>query len=218
MSGCRPCWGHPSQSTKVRGKRVIELWGVWGARVGASWEPGNGVEGWGLAPFPSSLAAGPWLLPCRLPAAPGPQHLTGVRGSRGAVPGHHGATGCLQEVGSTQWDCGRAVPMLTKGMPELGWWQGMIPAPSPHPAPCWEGQVQPQLGPVGSALLCCSRDPRCQFQEVDGHGGSFPAMRLCNSYWSREVQGRECWGPEDMAGWPGVLHSLLYVTEDPKGV
>ncbi|XP_053933873.1 dual oxidase 2 isoform X3 [Cuculus canorus] len=30
------------------------------------------------------------------------------------------------------------------------------------------------------------RDSKCQFQEVSSPKGSFPAMRLCNSYWSRE--------------------------------
>ncbi|NXW37652.1 DUOX2 oxidase, partial [Phaetusa simplex] len=30
------------------------------------------------------------------------------------------------------------------------------------------------------------RDTQCQFQEVPSPGGSFPAVRLCNSYWSRE--------------------------------
>ncbi|KFO80860.1 Dual oxidase 2 [Cuculus canorus] len=35
------------------------------------------------------------------------------------------------------------------------------------------------------------RDSKCQFQEVSSPKGSFPAMRLCNSYWSREVRGGE---------------------------
>ncbi|NXV17470.1 DUOX2 oxidase, partial [Cepphus grylle] len=30
------------------------------------------------------------------------------------------------------------------------------------------------------------RDTQCQFQEAHSPGGSFPAVRLCNSYWSRE--------------------------------
>ncbi|NXV54229.1 DUOX2 oxidase, partial [Uria aalge] len=30
------------------------------------------------------------------------------------------------------------------------------------------------------------RDTQCRFQEVPSPGGSFPAVRLCNSYWSRE--------------------------------
>ncbi|NXT47307.1 DUOX2 oxidase, partial [Pluvianellus socialis] len=33
------------------------------------------------------------------------------------------------------------------------------------------------------------RDTQCQFQQVPGPGGPFPAMRLCNSYWSRESPG-----------------------------
>ncbi|NXT78254.1 DUOX2 oxidase, partial [Zapornia atra] len=35
------------------------------------------------------------------------------------------------------------------------------------------------------------RDSQCQFQDVPSQGGSFPAVRVCNSYWSREVWGRE---------------------------
>ncbi|NXN55061.1 DUOX2 oxidase, partial [Rynchops niger] len=30
------------------------------------------------------------------------------------------------------------------------------------------------------------RDTQCQFQDAPSPGGSFPAVRLCNSYWSRE--------------------------------
>ncbi|NXM26167.1 DUOX2 oxidase, partial [Oxyruncus cristatus] len=33
------------------------------------------------------------------------------------------------------------------------------------------------------------RDTKCQFQNVSGPSGSFPAVRLCNSYWSRERPG-----------------------------
>ncbi|KFQ77857.1 Dual oxidase 2, partial [Phaethon lepturus] len=33
------------------------------------------------------------------------------------------------------------------------------------------------------------RDHKCQFQKASGPGGSFPAVRLCNSYWSRESTG-----------------------------
>lgn len=72
--------------------------------------------------------------------------------------------------------------------------------PSPeHSSPGCSGQTQP--GAVGPALLCCSRDNTCQFQQVIVSSSSFPAVRLCNSYWSREVQGRECGGPEDVVGW-----------------
>ncbi|NXT03436.1 DUOX2 oxidase, partial [Jacana jacana] len=42
------------------------------------------------------------------------------------------------------------------------------------------------------------RDTQCSFQEVPGPGGSFPAMRLCNSYWIREVRGRERGEPLDV--------------------
>ncbi|NWY30255.1 DUOX2 oxidase, partial [Pheucticus melanocephalus] len=34
-----------------------------------------------------------------------------------------------------------------------------------------------------------SRDTRCRFQNVSASGASFPAARLCNSYWSRESPG-----------------------------
>ncbi|NXX85670.1 DUOX2 oxidase, partial [Urocolius indicus] len=33
------------------------------------------------------------------------------------------------------------------------------------------------------------RAPKCQFQTMPGPSGSFPAVRLCNSYWSRESIG-----------------------------
>ncbi|NWV18318.1 DUOX2 oxidase, partial [Origma solitaria] len=33
------------------------------------------------------------------------------------------------------------------------------------------------------------RDAKCQFQNVSGSRSSFPAVRLCNSYWSRESPG-----------------------------
>ncbi|NWQ59700.1 DUOX2 oxidase, partial [Neopipo cinnamomea] len=33
------------------------------------------------------------------------------------------------------------------------------------------------------------RDTKCRFQNVSGPSGSFPAVRLCNSYWSRERPG-----------------------------
>uniref|UniRef100_A0A8C3NJW9 NAD(P)H oxidase (H2O2-forming) n=1 Tax=Geospiza parvula TaxID=87175 RepID=A0A8C3NJW9_GEOPR len=33
------------------------------------------------------------------------------------------------------------------------------------------------------------RDTRCRFQNVSASGASFPAVRLCNSYWSRESPG-----------------------------
>ncbi|NXF70647.1 DUOX2 oxidase, partial [Sclerurus mexicanus] len=33
------------------------------------------------------------------------------------------------------------------------------------------------------------RDTECRFQDVSGASGSFPAVRLCNSYWSRESPG-----------------------------
>ncbi|KAJ7410998.1 Dual oxidase 2 [Willisornis vidua] len=33
------------------------------------------------------------------------------------------------------------------------------------------------------------RDTKCRFQSVSGPSGSFPAVRLCNSYWSRESPG-----------------------------
>ncbi|NWU46707.1 DUOX2 oxidase, partial [Dromas ardeola] len=42
------------------------------------------------------------------------------------------------------------------------------------------------------------RDTQCQFQEVPGPGGSFPAVRLCNSYWSRESTGLQQAEPVDV--------------------
>lgn len=191
MSGCRLCWGDMSQSTKVRCRAGD---GVWGAGVSGPEEPGSGVGGGAQPPFPPA-----WLLLHRLSAAPGPQPLTRVCGSCGTIPGYHGATRHLQEVGAAQWGCGRAVPVPGKGMPELGWWPFPASQPSPeHSSPRCSGQTQP--GAMGPALLYCSRDNMCQFQQVIISSSSFPAVRLCNSYWSREVQGREHGGPEDMVG------------------
>ncbi|NWW44308.1 DUOX2 oxidase, partial [Pedionomus torquatus] len=42
------------------------------------------------------------------------------------------------------------------------------------------------------------RDTQCNFQKVPGPGGSFPAMRLCNSYWSRESTGLQQSEPVDV--------------------
>lgn len=110
--------------------------------------------------------------------------------------------------------------MLAKGMPELGWWLGMVPVPSlvscpslGQPSPASPGK--PWMGPVSPSLLCCSRDSRCQFQNVSSPGGSFPAVRLCNSYWSREVRGWEHGVPEDMAGCLEELSEIVPIQTSP---
>ncbi|NXG41576.1 DUOX2 oxidase, partial [Psilopogon haemacephalus] len=72
-------------------------------------------------------------------------------------------------------------------------------------APDYQGYQQhldPSLSPefvvaVGQFLATMmppgvyKRTPTCQFQSVPGPSGSFPAMRLCNSYWSREADEME---------------------------
>lgn len=99
-------------------------------------------------------------------------------------------------------------------------WDGLCPFPmscSQLRQPSPDSSRQPWLRAVGSVLLCCSRDTRCRFQNVSVSSGSFPAVRLCNSYWSRKVQGKEHGGPEDVAGWPGgfIPSSVLWGT--PQG-
>ncbi|NXG86323.1 DUOX2 oxidase, partial [Stercorarius parasiticus] len=42
------------------------------------------------------------------------------------------------------------------------------------------------------------RDTQCQFQQAPSPGGSFPAVRLCNSYWSRESTGLQQAEPVDV--------------------
>ncbi|NWT44045.1 DUOX2 oxidase, partial [Chroicocephalus maculipennis] len=42
------------------------------------------------------------------------------------------------------------------------------------------------------------RDTQCQFQEASSPGGSFPAVRLCNSYWSRKSTGLQQAEPVDV--------------------
>lgn len=74
--------------------------------------------------------------------------------------------------------------MPGKGMPETGVGAG----DGSCLAPAWE---HPWPGAMCPALLCCRRDLSCQFQNVSSPGGTFPAMRLCNNYWSREVRGGE---------------------------
>lgn len=67
----------------------------------------------------------------------------------------------------------------------------MVPVPRMRIPELGMVLVHSRSAAVGPAPLCCSRNPQCQFQQVPGPGGSFPAVRLCNSYWSRKVQGRE---------------------------
>ncbi|XP_054024899.1 dual oxidase 2 [Dryobates pubescens] len=64
--------------------------------------------------------------------------------------------------------------------------------------PGYQQHLDPSLSPefvvaVGQFLATMvppgvyKRTPKCQFQRVPGPNSSFPAMRLCNSYWSREL-------------------------------
>ncbi|XP_068000299.1 dual oxidase 2 isoform X2 [Melanerpes formicivorus] len=64
--------------------------------------------------------------------------------------------------------------------------------------PGYQQHLDPSLSPefvvaVGQFLATMvppgvyKRTPKCQFQRVPGSNSSFPAMRLCNSYWSREL-------------------------------
>ncbi|NXT94227.1 DUOX2 oxidase, partial [Anhinga rufa] len=70
---------------------------------------------------------------------------------------------------------GRNVPVYK------GYQQHLDPSLSPEFVAA-AGQFLATMVPPG----VYKRDPRCQFQNVPGPGGLFPALRLCNSYWSRE--------------------------------
>ncbi|XP_061205838.1 dual oxidase 2 isoform X4 [Neopsephotus bourkii] len=72
--------------------------------------------------------------------------------------------------------------LLGTQVPEYkGYQQHLDPSLSPEFVAA-AGQFLATMVPPG----IYKRDPKCQFQKVPGPGGSFPAMRLCNSYWSRE--------------------------------
>uniref|UniRef100_A0A672UPL0 NAD(P)H oxidase (H2O2-forming) n=1 Tax=Strigops habroptila TaxID=2489341 RepID=A0A672UPL0_STRHB len=72
--------------------------------------------------------------------------------------------------------------LLGTQVPEYeGYQQHLDPSLSPEFVAA-AGQFLATMVPPG----VYKRDPKCQFQKVPGPGGSFPALRLCNSYWSRE--------------------------------
>ncbi|KFR02023.1 Dual oxidase 2 [Nipponia nippon] len=75
--------------------------------------------------------------------------------------------------------------LLGTSVPEYkGYQQHLDPSLSPEFVAA-AGQFLATMVPPG----VYKRDPKCQFQKVPGPSGSFPAMRLCNSYWSREDTG-----------------------------
>ncbi|NXN97737.1 DUOX2 oxidase, partial [Rhinopomastus cyanomelas] len=77
--------------------------------------------------------------------------------------------------------------LLGRHVPEYrGYQQHLDPSLSPEFVAA-VGQFLATMVPPG----IYKRNPQCQFQQVPSPGGSFHALRLCNSYWSREVQGRE---------------------------
>ncbi|NWS75108.1 DUOX2 oxidase, partial [Crotophaga sulcirostris] len=76
--------------------------------------------------------------------------------------------------------------LLGTPVPEYrGYQQHLDPSLSPEFMAA-AGQFLATMVPPG----VYKRDPKCQFQEVSSPEGSFPAVRLCNSYWSRESIGQ----------------------------
>ncbi|PKK19165.1 dual oxidase 2 [Columba livia] len=76
--------------------------------------------------------------------------------------------------------------LLGKTVPEYnGYQQHLDPSISPEFVAA-AGQFLATMVPPGVYM----RNPQCQFQQVPGPGGSFPAVRLCNSYWSRKSTGQ----------------------------
>ncbi|NXP53088.1 DUOX2 oxidase, partial [Heliornis fulica] len=72
--------------------------------------------------------------------------------------------------------------LLGRNVPEYkGYQQHLDPSLSPEFVAAAE-QFLATMVPPG----VYKRDPQCQFLEVPSPGGPFPAVRLCNSYWSRE--------------------------------
>ncbi|KFP81520.1 Dual oxidase 2 [Acanthisitta chloris] len=75
--------------------------------------------------------------------------------------------------------------LLGKHVPEYkGYQQHLDPSLSPEFVAA-VGQFLATMVPPG----VYKRDTECRFQDVSGPSGSFPAVRLCNSYWSRESPG-----------------------------
>ncbi|GAB0193891.1 dual oxidase 2-like [Grus japonensis] len=75
--------------------------------------------------------------------------------------------------------------LLGRNIPEYkGYQQHLDPSLSPEFVAA-VGQFLATMVPPG----VYKRDPKCRFQNVSGPGGPFPAVRLCNSYWSRESTG-----------------------------
>ncbi|NXJ25412.1 DUOX2 oxidase, partial [Dicrurus megarhynchus] len=75
--------------------------------------------------------------------------------------------------------------LLGTQVPEYqGYQQHLDPSLSPEFVAA-AGQFLATMVPPG----VYKRDTKCQFQNVSVSSGSFPAVRLCNSYWSRERPG-----------------------------
>ncbi|NXD28302.1 DUOX2 oxidase, partial [Spelaeornis formosus] len=75
--------------------------------------------------------------------------------------------------------------LLGTQVPEYqGYQQHLDPSVSPEFVAA-AGQFLATMVPPG----VYKRDTKCQFQNVSVSSGSFPAVRLCNSYWSRENPG-----------------------------
>uniref|UniRef100_A0A674GYG4 NAD(P)H oxidase (H2O2-forming) n=1 Tax=Taeniopygia guttata TaxID=59729 RepID=A0A674GYG4_TAEGU len=76
------------------------------------------------------------------------------------------------------------LPTLLITSPPTGYQQHLDPSLSPEFVAA-AGQFLATMVPPG----VYKRDTRCRFQNVSVSGGSFPAVRLCNSYWSRKSPG-----------------------------
>uniref|UniRef100_A0A8C3BCI5 NAD(P)H oxidase (H2O2-forming) n=1 Tax=Cairina moschata TaxID=8855 RepID=A0A8C3BCI5_CAIMO len=96
---------------------------------------------------------------------------------------------------------GRAVPEYT------GYQQHMDPSLSPEFVAAAELFLATMV-PAG----VYKRDLSCQFQNVSSPGGTFPAMRLCNNYWSRESTGVQ--QAEDVDGLLLGMSSQIAERED----
>ncbi|XP_035191640.1 dual oxidase 2-like [Oxyura jamaicensis] len=96
---------------------------------------------------------------------------------------------------------GRAVPEYT------GYQQHMDPSLSPEFMAA-AGLFLATMVPPG----VYKRDSSCKFQNVSSPGGPFPAMRLCNNYWSRESTGMQ--QAEDVDGLLLGMSSQIAERED----